>query len=215
VVFNNLSLFQDILTDKTDVEKSKTKEEEDSDEEQFEESDDDDSEEQDEIIQTSPIVVNQTALEAEQAAAKERHMHKFAEEQHGKQLVHKQTIKSFDLGKAKVIDEDVDKDDDEEDSEIEMIEPDSLFVRKEMEPSYAKHDPLIAEGVSSKKRHDLNNLLNFQTDPQESNTVWSTSTTLIVYLTLILCVLAIAAIVMRLRPVRQGFIEAGIIINLV
>lgn len=112
----------------------------------------------------SPIVVNETVtaekaaekLASQQRVAKEQHAHKLAREQ-GRELPEKQPIKAFDLSKSKQTDEKNDEaeekdenyDDEEEDEGEQEIEiDDRLFVRKEVEPAYARHDKLMADGVS-------------------------------------------------------------------
>lgn len=112
-------------------------------------------EEQDEKVQTSPIVINET-VSAEKAAQKLSEQQRFAKEQHAHKLArergfelpeNKQPIKAFDLSKSKQKESESDEDDDDEGEEQINVD-DRLFVRKEVEPAYARHDKLMADGVS-------------------------------------------------------------------
>jgi hypothetical protein len=158
----------------------------------------------------SPIVLNETVaaekaaekLAAQQRVAKEQHYHQLAREL-GRELPEKQPIKAFDLSKSKPMDKAEKEDEDEsyeEDSESDGDEDvqldDRLFVRKEVEPAYAKHDKLMAES----------------SEPHEhvTSSFWNSQTSLLVYVTMVLCVVAIAGMVLRHRPSRQGFIEVDV-----
>ncbi|KAI6215908.1 Beta-amyloid-like protein [Aphelenchoides besseyi] len=170
------------------------KPQEDSDEDQFE--DDEETESKDEAkepekIETRPIVLNETAM-----------IEQFAKNSIDNESKQK-AIKEDDPKETNVFDEDEESDEEsdedsaETDKQIgsEMLDSDLEFTRKNIEPSYARQDQLIAEGA----------------EPHEhSNNSWTTQTTMIVYSTLVLCVLAIAAIVLRHRPSRQGFIEVDV-----
>jgi len=211
---------KELLSDKK---KPKEEIEPDSDEDQFEEDDEIEAEEEkdtiDEQIETSPIIFNETVtaerraekLAAQQRFAKEQHSHKLARER-GVELppLHsdKQSIKAFDLSKSKPLEDNSIKDDENEDEALENEEDtgddseeqeieidDRLFVRKEVAPAYARHDKLMADGV----------------EPHEHiSSSWNSQTTLLVYIAMVLCVIAIAGIVIRHRHSRQGFIEVDV-----
>lgn len=141
----------------------------------------------------------------EQRAAKERHAHKLALERGVELPEPKQPIKAFDLSKAKPvekedetedtenIEDDQSDEDDEEEQDINIDE--RLFVRKEVEPAFARHDKLLADSVEPHQH--------------SSTSFWSSQSTLLVYITMVLCVLAIAAVVLRHRSSRQGFVEVS------
>lgn len=99
-------------------------------------------------------------LAAQQRFAKEQHAHKLARER-GREFPEKRPIKAFDLSKTKAHDKneireeankeeetyDDEDENEDEDGEQEIEVDDRLFVRKEVEPAYARHDKLMAEGV--------------------------------------------------------------------
>jgi hypothetical protein len=143
-------------------------------------------------------------LAEDQRAAKERHAHKLALERGLELPKPKQPIKAFDLSKAKPVENEGDEteatedeeSDEENESEQDIEIDERLFVRKEVEPAFARHDKLLADGV----------------EPHEhlSSSFWTNQSTLLVYITMVLCVLAVAAVVLRHRSSRQGFIEVSV-----
>lgn len=97
-------------------------------------------------------------------------------------------------------DEASNEDDDEDDEDLSeeeahvIVNNEDLYVRKEVGPSFAKHDNLV-EYYSSQSF--------------EETTSYSTPTTIIVLATVVLCAVGIVGVILRHRPSRQGFVEVS------